>query len=228
VCVKSKIGKIITNSVLEAHRINSECIARAAGFDVIKNAIGHVDGEAFRPKQLAGTLVRYDINALLHGVFLEEIAGVLRLPRSLSAFIEAESVSAASSGGAKINRLRPGLKDGEGNVIYSREEFVSSKITAFFNLDLAQIRGYGLGENVTRLLIALAFFKIQAFLKSGLRLRTACDLDCESLVVTRPKGFEMPTLEELEKELPGLVEKVASGTEVAQRSGNHGGMGGRW
>jgi CRISPR-associated protein Csb1 len=208
--VVDKNGVSITNSVLEAHRINSEYIARAPEFGEIKNAIGHKDGAAFDVRRmLVPVLLQYDTNSLIHGVFLEEIGGVLRLPRSLSAFIEAENVTVASSGGVKVNRLQANIKGGEGNVIYPRDEFVSPKITAYFNLDLAQIRGYGLGDAVTELLIALALFKIRAFLDEGLRLRTACDLECESLTVTRPSGFAVPDRSALEKELPGLIARVA-------------------
>jgi CRISPR-associated protein Csb1 len=58
---------------------------------------------------------------------------------------------------------------------------------------LALLRGYGLGDEATDLLIALALFKIRQFLSNGLRLRTACDLESKnSLVVTRPSGFVVP------------------------------------
>lgn len=208
--VVDRAGDAITNSVLEAHRINSEYIARSKGFDKIKEAIGYREGIAFDVQRvLAPVLLRYDTNCLLHGVFLEEIAGVLRLPRSLSAFVEAGDVVTASSGGVKVNRLQANIKGGEGNVIYARDEYVSSQITAYFNLDLAQLRGYGFGDAVTRLLTALALFKIRAFLDDGLRLRTACDLACETLTVTRPNGFVVPERTALEAELPSLIGTVA-------------------
>jgi CRISPR-associated protein Csb1 len=208
--VKDKLGKPVTNSAIEAHRINSEYIARAGGFNVIKGAIGYVDGVAYDAKrQLPPALLRFDVGSLLHGVFLEEVAGVVRLPRSLSAFIEAADVSVASSGGVKLNLVQPKLKEGEGNVPYPKDEYVSRHITAYFNLDLAQIRGYGLGEAAGRLLIALALYKVRAFLDDGLRLRTACDLECEALRVTRPEGFALPSRAELESELPGMIEAVA-------------------
>ncbi|MBX6324037.1 MAG: type I-U CRISPR-associated protein Cas7 [Rhodospirillaceae bacterium] len=209
--VVDKDGEPLTNSVLEAHRINSEYIARAKGFDVITRDIGFKKSRPFDVrKQLPPALLKYDPNALLHGVFLEKIAGVIRLPRTLSAFIEAAGVRVAQSGGVKINRVEPTLKDGEGNVPYPRDEY-TGQIKAYFNLDLAQIRAFGLGENVEKLLIALALFKIQKFLSVGLRLRTACDLTLAcgpNPIVTRPEGFVLPPLAELEKELPGLIETV--------------------
>lgn len=201
--------KPLTNSVLEAHRINSEYIARGKGFDVISNDIGFKKDHPFDVrKQLVPALLKYDPNALLHGVFLEEIGGVIRLPRTLSAFIEAKDVQVAASGGVKINRVEPTLKEGEGNVPYSRDEYTGA-ITAYFNLDLAQIRAFGLGKNVVSLLIALALFKIQKFLDVGLRLRTACDLTLDGdLVVTRPKDFTLPPLGQIEETLPELIDAV--------------------
>ena len=93
---------------------------------------------------------------------------------------------------------------------YHRDEYTARAIVAYFNLDLAQLRGYGLGENAEQLLIAMSLYKIRKFLSEGLRLRTACDLEATNgIIVKRPDGFEMPELETLENELPGLIRKVA-------------------
>lgn len=211
--VLDKSGKTLTNSVLEAHRLNSEYIARTSGFKAISEKIDYKPDRPFElHRQLIPVLLRHDFNSLLHGLFLEEVAGVIRFPRSLSAFIEASEIKTASSGGVKVSAVNPGLKGGEGNVIYPREEFVSAKIIAYFNLDLAQIRAFGLGDTVTRLLIALALFKVQALLHYGLRLRTACDLEIKDrgIFIRRPTGFVLPSLTELEEVLPSLIEVVAT------------------
>lgn len=205
-----------TNSVLEAHRLNSPYIVNSEGFDSIREAIGFVKNKPFDRRKLAKALARYDLFSLLHGVFLEKVGGVVRLPRALSAFIEAEDVAVAPAGGVKIDRVQPGTtgestpygkaKDGYGNVPYHRDEYSAERIVAYFNLDLAQLRGYALGSNVTQLLIAIALFKIQRFLRDGLRLRTACDLEPASeLKVKRPESFEMPALDEIETALPALI-----------------------
>jgi CRISPR-associated protein Csb1 len=207
----------LTNSVLEPHRINSPYVLEGKDrtvFEHLKKELADMEEGMVDIKKLALVLLNMDSNALLHGVFLakKELAGGrLRLPRSISAFIEAVDVREAQSGGVKNDPVNPSgdTSRGFGNVPFARSEFVAGRVTAYFNLDLAQLRGYGLGETVTRMLTALGLFKVQAFLKSGLRLRTACDLECEGLTVTRPKGFEVPSLEELEKELPGLIEKAA-------------------
>lgn len=216
--VVNKDGEPLTNSVLEAHRLNSPYLTEAEGYEEIKKALGFSDSKPFDFRhQLVPVLFRYDVNSLLHGVFLEKVAGVIRLPRALSAFIEAQDVRTAASGGVKVDAVRAGRgedgrssREGYGNVVFSREEFTAPKITAYFNLDLAQIRSFGLGGPAENLLIALALFKIQRFLDVGLRLRTACDLDLKApLEVTRPVGFSVPSLDALEAALPGLIAAAA-------------------
>ena len=91
-----------------------------------------------------------------------------------------------------------------------RDEWVAGRIVAYFNLDLRQVRAFGLGGEVERLLVMLALFKIRKFLAVGLRLRTACDLDVTRITVTRPKTFALPSLAELETELPALIESVGA------------------
>ncbi len=209
--VVDRDGNRRTNSVLEAHRINSEYIARAKGFEKITEKMDFQKGRPFDVRsQLVPALLEFDINSLIHGVFLEEIAGIIRLPRTLSAFVEADCATVAPSGGVKFNRVDPTLKEGEGNVPFARDEWVAEKITAYFNLDLRQIRAFGLGADVERLLILLALFKIRKFLVEGLRLRTACDLDAAGVAVTRPDGFEIPAFDDIESELPGLIETIGS------------------
>ncbi|HQU17368.1 MAG TPA: type I-U CRISPR-associated protein Cas7, partial [Gammaproteobacteria bacterium] len=105
---------------------------------------------------------------------------------------------------------------GFGNVPFARDEFVSPAITAFFNVDLAQLRGYGFPEAVYTLLVALALYKIRAFLEHGLRLRTACDVECEGIEVQRPAGFELPTLSALEHALPGLIDAAKANAQFVQ------------
>ncbi len=212
--------KPLTNSVLEAHRLNSPYITNADGFAAIKDGIGFNNKRPFDRDLLVKALLKFDPNSLLHGVFLEKIAGVIRLPRALTAFIEATEVTTVASGGVKNDRVRASkgdegqtAKEGFGNVPFHREEFTGS-ITAFFNLDTALIRGFGLGADVETLLTAIALFKIQRFLRDGLRLRTACDLDLDGeLSVQRPAGFVVPTLKELEGALPDLIAKVFGGDD---------------
>ena len=154
-------------------------------------------------RKLAAVCFKYDPNSLIHGVFLEKIAGRLRHPRALSAFIEASGVGRADSGGVKFDRVLPkpsvagvDAKGGYGNVPFHRTEFTAQSITAYFSIDLAQIRGYGLPEHATQLLIALALWKVRHFLDSNMRLRTACELelkDGNNITMKRPADFTLPS-----------------------------------
>lgn len=219
--VNDKDGKPLTNSVLEAHRVNSPYILEGQDktvFDKLKNELATMEEGFVDLKKLAKILLGLDVNALLHGVFLAKpqlAGGRLRLPRALSAFIEARDTRVAASGGVKNDSVNPSgdTSKGFGNVPFAREEFVSPEIEAFFNLDLAQLRGYGFSAPVYNLLVALALYKVRAFLEHGLRLRTACDLECDGIEVKRPQGFELPTLADLEQALPGLIEAGAPDAE---------------
>lgn len=222
--VLDKEGRTLTNTVLEAHRINSPYVLEGKDkriFQLLKSELAHMEEGPIDLKKFVTVLLRLDTNALIHGVFLAKsdlAGGRLRLPRVLSSFIEAADVHEAQSGGVKNDHVKPGRgeegktsKEGFGNVPFARSEFTSAQVVAYFNLDLSQIRAFGLGEEATQLLIALALFKIQALLSSGLRLRTACDLEVKEggVVVRRPAGFVLPSLSALEGALPDLIAAVA-------------------
>jgi CRISPR-associated protein Csb1 len=204
----------LTNSVLEAHRINSPYILEGQDksvFDKLKQDSAGLESGPVDIRALAKLILIYDPNAVIHGAFLakKELAGGrLRLPRLLSGFIEASCARPAESGGVKNDRVDPSgdAKQGFGNVPFHRTEFTASEIKAYFNLDLALLRGYGLPDEATRLLIALSLFKIQRFLSTGLRLRTACDLEIDgALTITRPAAFTLPSEEDLLKECTRLI-----------------------
>jgi CRISPR-associated protein Csb1 len=165
-------------------------------------------------RKLYHAAFKWDVNSVLHGVFLEKVAGRLRMTRAISGFIEATNVRPAESGGTKVDQILPspkvlGLeaKTGYGNVPFHRTEFVADRIAAYFNLDLALLRSYGLGNDASKLLIALALFKVRRFLSTGLRLRTACDLtvDVDGPVSTQPAGFTIPPEEDLLTECQRLI-----------------------
>lgn len=215
-------GAAITNSVLEAHRLNSPYVTGGtlpdgtSFLEHLKEEFGMTKKSGPDLNLVAPVCFRYDPNALLHGVFLEKAAGVIRKPRALTAFIEASDVKVAPSGGVKNDRVsakgdkeaKRSAAEGFGNVPFHRDEF-TGKITAYFNLDLAQIRGYGLPTEASDLLIALGLYKIRRLLSLPFRPRTACDLESSELRVKRPDGFDLPELEALEKALPDLIKAAA-------------------
>lgn len=211
--VIDKDGKPLTNSILESHRINSPYILESKDktfSERIKSDLGVMETGRVDLQLLARTLLKYDVNSLLHGVFLAKkdlAGGRLRLPRALSGFVEAKNANVAASGGVKKDEVNPKgeAKKGFGHVPFHRDEYTGN-MTAFFNLDLAQIRGYHLGKDVEDLLTILAIYKIRKVLSEGLRFRTACDLEIDGeIVVKRPAGFALPSLKDAEGALPDLI-----------------------
>ena len=209
-------GQQLTNSLMEAHRLNSVYIEKSDFRPTLEQAIDYSKDKPFDREKLVKAVCKFDPNALLHGVFLESIAGVLRLPRALSGFIEARDVHEVASGGVKNDNVRASKGEGDeaktrtaaegyGNVPYHRVEFTAAEIDAFFNLDLAQLRSYRLPAATTKLLYALAIYKIQAFLDRGLRLRTACDFQVLGVEVTRPEGVTLPSEDEAAAALSKLI-----------------------
>ncbi len=209
--VNDKAGKFLTSSVLEAHRLNSVYVENADGgkfHKMLGEEIGYADTKPVDRPAFLRTVLRYDVGSLLHGLFLESIGGRLRFARAMSAFIEADGVRVAASGGVKNDHVMPG-KDGEktsakgyGNVPFHRDEFTAQSITLFANVDLVQIRGYGLGPEATKMLTLLALFKLRGLIDGKLRLRTACDLAVMAETVKATNGgFVLPSRADLAAEL---------------------------
>jgi CRISPR-associated protein Csb1 len=216
-------GDFETSSLIEAHRMNSPFIITNPGLQ--KDFCTRAKYAKARPldwEAIARAFFFYDPNCLLHGAFMANLEdGRIKVPRALTGFIEAEDVREAASGGVKNNPFDPSgklravdyPKDVYGNVPYHRMEFTASKITVYFNLDLALLDGYRLPSEAKQFLIAFGLLKIAWFLKAGLRLRTACDLllePAEQSLVTAPSGFKVPSERELLEEVQRSIKACAS------------------
>jgi CRISPR-associated protein Csb1 len=197
-----------TSSLVEAHRINSPFIISDDTFQSsFKEKSGYAKGQPLDWKKIGQTLLFFDPNSLLHGVFMANLEdGRIKTPRAISGFIEAEGVREAASGGVKNNPLDPTGKiraanydkDVYGNVPYARTEYTARRIVAYFNFDLALLTGYALATEARELLIALGLYKIRRFLSAGLRLRTACDLvPTGGIRVQAPAEFSLPEQQDL-------------------------------
>lgn len=206
--------KFLTDSVLEPHRINSPYMLESKKSELLeslKKDLGGLDEGPIDRAVLARVLLKYDVGSLLHGAFLakKELAGGrLRVARALSAFIEADGIKLAASGGVKNDHVNPqgDTKQGFGNVPFARDEYTARNITLYVNLDLSQLRGYRLGDPATRLLTLLALYKIRALLDGDLRLRTACDLEPIDRQVVARSGFALPELSALQGALRGAID----------------------
>jgi len=208
-------GRFLTDTILESHRLNSPYLivnSDKTFLDKLKSELGVLETGPIDRRKFAQVLLKYDIGSLLHGVFLAKkdlAGGRLRVARALSAFIEADGVRIAASGGVKNDHVNPSgdTKTGFGNVPFARDEFTAESITLYVNLDLSQIRGYGIEAEVEKLLILLSLYKLRVLIGGSLRLRTACDL-CPtetSVYASTPNGFALPTLAELTEALKTII-----------------------
>lgn len=212
-------GAFLTASYLEAHRLSSPYLLDKEWAKKLAAEMQLKDDYQINNKSVMSTIFKYDPCSLIHGVWLgtkeyKDVfsGGRVRLTRLLSGFIEARDVLVAESGGTKFDKNAARMTEtgnaetGYGTIPFHRTEFTAKKITAYFNLDLALLRGYGLDENATNLLIALSLLKVSRFLSTGLRLRTACDLNCVGdLKVTKPLEFTISKEEILLAECTRLI-----------------------
>ena len=218
-------GSFLTDTILEAHRLNSPYLLAGKNglfMQQIKQELGGLETGPVDRKRLAELLLRRDVGSLVHGVFLakKELAGGrLRVARALTAFIEADNARVAASGGVKNDHVNPSgdTKLGFGNVPFARDEFTADQITLYVNLDLSQLRGYGLGDSATRLMTLLSLYKLRALIDGGMRLRTACDLvpETEQFAATSPGNFTLPGLAPLQQALRGAIQENGQVMEVS-------------
>jgi len=212
-------GKHLTSTIEEAHRLNSAYVENADGKAFHKKLTEEISYSEKAPldrRKFVAAIFKYDAGSLVHGVFLESIGGRLRVARALSAFIEADDVKVAPSGGVKNDHVQPGkgeegkqASQGFGNVPFHRDEYTSPEITLYANIDLAQIRGYGLGDDGTRLLTLLCLYKLRALLDGKLRLRTACDFKVASGVIasTNIDNCPLSAQADLETDMKAAIAK---------------------
>lgn len=229
-----------TSSIQEAHRLNSYYLFDTTDLkDKLASGLGKSLSGTLDIRKVAQSIFQFDVGSILHGVFFAKsnfFEGRARLQRLLSSFVEAEGTEVVASGGAKLDRFtskgeaneegKRGSEEGRGNIIYSRTEFAARKIRAFFNLDLATLRGYGLDKEfpgANELIISIALYKILRLLNEGLRLRTACDFAVHSLAATRPNALDLSgsdeLLTELEAALPQMIRAMNFGAQPLELRG---------
>lgn len=179
-----------TSSRLEAHRIaspyfrNAEADDGTTGTDWMNGHLGLVDDRLRAPFEFAAELFSLDPLCLVHGVFLSDrgFNGNPRVPRAVTANIEAYDVREANSGGVKKDSVRTAVSAGKGSaegygmVPFDRTEWTARSIEAHVAIDLDQIASYRLSDERTAVLAAIARYEVAALFADDLRLRTACDL----------------------------------------------------
>jgi CRISPR-associated protein Csb1 len=226
--IVSPDGDFLSSSRLEAHRLASAYIMNGAigsvtGEKWMEERLGLAKGRPLDYRAVARACFRLDPVSLVHGVFFARKGWPWqpRITRAVTSFIEATGVRPAVSGGVKRDVVINEAKDrataeGYGTVPHHRVEYTAERITAYFTIDHAQFRSYGLPEPATALLEALADFEIATLLDRGLRLRTRCDL-----VVKEVRGERLDAAEAAQRvaklaadcadELDPVTEAVWSG-----------------
>jgi CRISPR-associated protein Csb1 len=195
-------GDFLSSSRLEAHRLASAyvmdgTVEGVSGEKWLGEQLCLVPGKPLDYRAVARTCFRLDPVSLVHGVFFARKSWPWqpKIARAVTSFIEAYAVVPAVSGGVKrdivINEAKEGLTaKGYGTVPHHRVEYTAAKITAYFTVDHAQFRSYGLSDSATALLEAIAGYEIGTLLDGGLRLRTACDLGVVEARGRRPDAAE--------------------------------------
>jgi CRISPR-associated protein Csb1 len=195
----------LSSSRLEAHRLASAYImngvpagGQATGEKWLEEKLQLVKGRPLDYRAVARACFRLDPVSLVHGVFFarKNWPWQPKIARAVTSFIEASGVKPAVSGGVKkdgvINEAKDGATaEGYGTVPHHRVEYTAGTIRAYFTVDHAQFRSYGLSEPATALLEAIADFEIASLLDRGMRLRTRCDLVvCDIIKGERPDAAE--------------------------------------
>jgi CRISPR-associated protein Csb1 len=218
-------GTYLTSSRTEAHRLASAFVKdstldKVLMTDVIRDRLGLTDDRPVAPRQIAAAVMALDPLSLVHGVFFAESAkvwpGQPKIARVVTAFVEAIDVRRADNGGVKFDHVRHmmgedgGSAEGYGTIPFHRTEWTAGRIVASFNVDLDQIRSFGLGDDATELFGAVASWEIRSLLDHGLRLRTACDLVPVDDDIRDRDGAPLPPAEELAQRIRALADACAS------------------
>jgi CRISPR-associated protein Csb1 len=140
------------------------------------------------------TIFRYDPNALIHGVLFPKWQ--IKIPRVLTAHLEAFGASRVDRSGVKFDRLK---KTTSGQAIFAVDDATAREIRATFILDVALVHSFGrengngtvgLGQAQKEFLVALALWKIQRLREMPFRFRSGCHLKCTKLI--DDAGKEIP------------------------------------
>lgn len=215
-------GNHLTSSREEAHRLASVYVRAGhrdgeTGSQLIAKRLGLSDTDPHDYHRLAKAVFKLDPLALVHGVFFsgkgaKEFPGQPKFTRLVTGFVEASDVRRAESGGVKQDHVNHTQKasggdssEGFGSIPFARTEWTARSITASFNVDLAQLRSYGLPEAAEGLLSAITRLEISTLLSSPLRLRTNCDLEVLGDTITARSGKALGSPSDISDEVRSLA-----------------------
>jgi len=214
--VRGEGDRFLTSSRLDPHRLAGAYVRNAtldgtSMVDVVTKELGLEKGVPTDWRRAYQGVFALDPLCLVHGVFFSDPNwkhyGNPKVRRALTAVMEAHGARPVVSGGVKRDDVNPTKgesrtsTEGYGFVPFGRTEYTAERIELGAAVDLEQMRGYGLGEAETGLLIAAALWELRSLLDRPLRLRTACDLELQEVEVRRPAGWDLPATAELASEI---------------------------
>lgn len=209
--VRDAQGAFATSSRIEAHRLASPYVRDGMTADglkgsaVINERLGLDRDRPRAPREIASGVMATDPMCLVHGAFfsVKDFPGQPKIPRVITACVEAHDVKPAHSGGVKKDSVQTsvaagGTGEGRGMVPFDRTEYVAQHLVCYAAIDLDQITSYGLTEDAADLLAALARLELRRLLDGSMRLRTACDLAPIDDDVVDQDGQSLPDMTSLE------------------------------
>lgn len=206
----------LTSSRLDPHRLAGAYVRHSSlngtgMVDVVTERLGLQKGVPLDWRRAYDGIFQLDPLCLVHGVFFSDPKwkdfGNPKVRRAITAVMEAHGVRPVVSGGVKRDDVNPTKgesrtsTEGYGFVPFGRTEYTAEEIDLGVAVDIEQIRGYGLDDAKTGLLLAVALWELRTLLDRPLRLRTACDLDLEAIEIRRPGGWELPSTDDLAAEI---------------------------
>jgi len=214
--------KLVTTTFIEGHRLASDYFldARLNGkrfrevlrkdFDICevkKDKTYFIYPENWW--NIYRVIFKYDPNSLVHGVMFAKEQ--IKIPRFLTAHLEAYGASRVGRGGVKFDRLG---KTVSGQPIFAVDEETAREICATFILDLAWLRSLGNGKSglndaQKRLILGFALWKVQRITELPWRYRTQCylkrDGDLQGTLEGRSVSHDLPLPELFKFDIKGLI-----------------------
>lgn len=213
VIVKDQDSNFITNTLIESHRINSPYVIKSEKIQDLMEK--HLSDRIINLGKFAKFLSKYDINSIIHGVFLAQMfSGKYKMARLLTASIYATDVNSIHYKAAKIDRYdatgkqdgNSGAKGGYGNVIYDKVEYTAGKITMYVDIDIGRLLSYDLPDSLNELIYTIMLYKIKKFTSDFISLRSNCVFKVKRINTIHPKSLKpIPSVKTLEKDIQRLL-----------------------
>jgi CRISPR-associated protein Csb1 len=187
--------RLVVTTFSEGHRLASTYFLDGVDADgkkfleVLRKEFGIRDlGKKSHPLpsdwwQVFSTIFRRDPNSLVHGILFPALG--IKIPRVLTASLEALGAARVSTSGVKFDKLG---KTTSGQPIFAKDEETADSIVATFVIDISLIRSFGRGDDglseaQKQLLLSFSLWKIQQLVSSPFRYRSGCDLEMASLKI---------------------------------------------